>query len=120
MNIGKVPLTIFLLLITNDLLDTTAQLLIKKSGCHPGEVLLWVGILIYVFNFFLWMRILSKIDLSVALPLAGLSYIFVPLASFLFLHEHIGFMRAAGLLFILLGIHLISKHTPAQPEGIHV
>ena len=65
-------------------------------------------LLIYLFNFFLWMNILSKIDLSVALPLAGSSYILIPIAAVFFLHEFVTPMRWLGLVLIVLGIYFIS------------
>jgi len=113
--INQLPLKIFLLLVVNDLLDTTAQLLMKKGVHHlfnfanPDFFLFWIGMAIYLFNFFLWMNILSKIDLSVALPLASSSYILIPVAAIFFLHEFVSPVRWLGLVFIVLGIYFVSR-----------
>ena len=55
------------------------------------------------------MNILSKIDLSVALPLASVGYILIPVAAILFLHEHLSPTRWIGLGLIVLGIYFVSK-----------
>ena len=116
MNTGKVPLYIFFFIIANDLLDTTAQLLMKKGIGHPDVHVLMVaaGLSMYVLIFFLWMKILSQVELSVALPLGSLSYVLVPIAANVFLHEHIGFARRMGLVLILAGIYAVSQSKPKK------
>ena len=111
----RLTLGVFVLIIANDLADTAAQLLMKK-GIHvlfdlsnPASLFFWTGLLIYLSNFFLWMFILSKIDLSVALPLASASYILIPVAAVLFLHEFVSPMRWLGLALIIGGITLVSQ-----------
>ena len=118
--IGQLPLKIFLFIVANDLLDTTAQLLMKTGIHHlfnfgnPHFFLFWIGVAIYLFNFFLWMKILSKIDLSVALPLASSSYILIPLAAVFFLHEFVSPIRWLGLVLIVLGIYFVSQSKPSK------
>ena len=125
--INQLPLKILLLLVANDLLDTTAQLLMKKglgmadltsisSFLHHliyfnnhNLFLFWIGLLIYLSNFFLWMSILSKIDLSVALPLACSSYILIPFTAAFILHESVRPVRWLGLVLIVLGIYFITR-----------
>ena len=139
---GQLPLKIFLLIVANDLLDTTAQLLMKKGLglCDLNSIpsffhhlfnfanlpifLFWIGLMIYLSNFFLWMKILSKIDLSVALPLASSSYILIPIAAVFFLHEFVKPTRWLGLVLIVTGIFFISKSAPPpnlpyQKGGAH-
>jgi len=118
--INRLPLKIFLLIVTNDLLDTTAQLLMKKGIGHlidfsnPDSFLFWMGLVIYLSNFFLWMHILSKTDLSIALPLASASYILIPIAAIFFLHEFVSPLRWLGLVSIVLGIYFISQSKPSR------
>ncbi len=127
MKIGELPLNVFLLIVANDLSDTAAQVLMKKGLGHidagsawsfvthvaalrsPAMFFFLAGVLIYLSNFFIWMKILSKADLSIALPIGSTSYILIPIAAVLFLHEHVGLMRWAGLCFIVLGIHCVSR-----------
>ena len=125
--IGQLPLKIFLFVVINDLIDTAGQLLMKKGlgqadlnsvaaffhhlfnfGNHD-IYFFWFGLAVYVSNFFLWMSILSKIDLSVALPLASSGYIIIPLAAVFFLHEHLPLTRWLGLILIVSGIIFISQ-----------
>ncbi len=118
--INQLPLKIFLFIIINDLLDTAAQLLMKKGIHHfinfpnPDSFLFWIGLIIYLSNFFLWMNILSKVDLSVALPLASSSYILIPIAAIFFLHEFVSPLRWLGLVLIILGIYFVSRSKPSQ------
>jgi drug/metabolite transporter (DMT)-like permease len=117
--INRLTVNIFLLIVANDLSDTAAQLLMKK-GIHclfdwtnPQALLFWTGLLIYISNFFLWMFILSQTDLSIALPLASASYILIPIAAVIFLHEFVSPLRWLGLVLIMAGIYCISKATPS-------
>ncbi len=130
--INQLTIKIFILIVTSDLLDTSAQLLIKKglgltdlssvtsffqhliNFTNPDIFLFWIGLIIYLFNFFLWMNILSKVDLSVALPLASSSYILIPIAAIFFLHEFVSPIRWLGLVLIVLGIYFVSKSKPSQ------
>ena len=119
--------TVFFLIVLNDGVDTLAQLIMKKglvatgiSAVSFGNIsefimrnasspLVWLGILIYALSFFLWIAVLYKIDLSIAMPLGSVSYILVPLAAMIFLHEHIGAARWIGILCIVGGIHFVSR-----------
>ncbi len=123
----KVTLKILLLLIVSDILETAVHLFFKKSalaqaefslGDLPGMIVffkavffspyLWAGLLTVVVVFIVWSTILSKIDLSVAVPIASFSYILVPLVSVIFLHEQISVLRWVGTLFIVAGVILVS------------
>lgn len=133
---GRLTLKIFGLLVLNDLGDTLAQFLMKKGLLHTGitsvtfgnilefcsanshSLLLWVGILVQLLNFFIWIVILYKIDLSIAMPAGSTSYIFIPIVAALFLHEHVSLMRWAGIIMIVLGIHFVSRSKkPAEGAG---
>lgn len=106
---GRVSLNVFLLILLNDILDTSATLAMKKGGGNFNSFYLWIGAGIYIFNFLVWMKILTKADLSVALPLASASYVLVPFMSVLFLHEHVGPLRWIAILLIILGIFFVSQ-----------
>ncbi len=130
--INQVPLKLFLLISLNDLIDTASQILMKKGlgsadinsalgfcaylvdFAHPGLVFFWLGLAVWVSNFFLWMFILSKTDLSIAMPLASISYILVPCAAMVFLHEGIPPLRWAGLALIVAGIYYVSQSKPTS------
>jgi drug/metabolite transporter (DMT)-like permease len=131
--IGRVPLKIFFLLILNDVLDTAAQLLMKKglgtadlhsipgffhhllNPANPLIFLFWIGVVIYLGNFFLWIKILCETDLSIALPLASAGYILIPVAAVFFLHEFVPPLRWLGLAFIIFGVYFVSQSGSKQP-----
>ena len=132
---NNLTLKIFALIVLNDLVDAVAQLIMKKgliasgiSSVNLGNIvefaarnassfLIWLGILIYVMNFFIWIVILYKIDLSIAMPVGSTAYIFVPLAAMFFLREHVGIMRWAGIACIVLGIHFVAQSKKVVKEG---
>lgn len=127
----SLTLKIFLAVVLNDLIDGLAQLLMKKGLVEPatfsfnfqnifffithnaGSPLVWAGIFLYAFNFFLWIGILSRIDLSLAVPLGSTAYFVIPVLAVIFLHEKLPAMRWAGIFLIMAGIHFLSKSKSA-------
>lgn len=126
----KITLKIVLFLICTDILETLTHFCFKKSAIPSsnleihsfGDALtfiqgpiaspyLWLGFLSVITLFVIWTTILSKIDLSVAVPIASFSYILVPIVSIIFLHERISALRWAGIFFILLGVIFVSLST---------
>ena len=123
----KLTLNILLFLILTDILETLTHFCFKKgalAGSAPdinaffyvfnflraafSSPFLWLGLLSVLSTFIIWSTILSKIDLSVAVPIASFSYILVPLVSIVYLHEKISIFRWAGILFILVGVIFVS------------
>lgn len=118
-NIGHLTLKIFLLIVLNDIADTLAQFLMKKGLMEAGPFIVTLGILVYALNFLVWITILYKVDLSIAMPVGSTSYILIPLVAMLFLHEHISPLRWLGIIMIVLGIYFVSRSKkPVLPEGI--
>lgn len=118
---------ILLFLVVVDLLETFAQFCFKKSALTGmnfqissfidavnfiktviPSFYLWIGIIAVVSIFVIWSTILSRIDLSVAVPVCSFSYITVPLVSLVFFHEKISLLRWSGIFFILMGVILVS------------
>ena len=123
----NLTLKIFLFLISIDFLETFAQFCFKKSVLPANRFeiqtfrdifhfiikvapspYLWFGLLSVILIFTIWSTILSKIDLSVAVPVCSFSYITVPLVSRVFLHEKISELRWFGISIILLGVVLVA------------
>jgi drug/metabolite transporter (DMT)-like permease len=133
---GRVTLKIFLAVFLNDVIDALAQVLMKKgivggamtsSGLHDflsfltqnaASPLVIIGILLYALNFFLWIIILTKIDLSLAVPLGSTTYALIPLSAVIFLHERISVMGIAGIFCVIIGILILSKSKSAAPSGV--
>jgi drug/metabolite transporter (DMT)-like permease len=133
----KLTLKIFLFLILSDVLETFHQFCFKKSAILEGDPdvrgiydiliffkgvfsspILWMGLLSVLLAFIIWSTVLSKIDLSVAVPVASFSYIFVALTSILFLHETITLMRWLGIFFILAGVIFVSMSSTLKEETL--
>ncbi len=131
----RITLKIFLILISTDFLETFIQLCFKKSALAASgfEVkafwdvfiflkgafhspFLWLGILSVLLTFIIWSTVLSRIDLSVAIPVCSFSYILVPLVSIIFLNEKIGILRWLGIILILIGIIFVSLSSK-EKEG---
>jgi drug/metabolite transporter (DMT)-like permease len=132
-NKGALTLKIFFLIILTDVVESVAELFFKKGALATGmenvglrnfsaftlKILsvpsVWMGILFYAMNFFLWMAVLSRVDLSVAFPIGSATYIIVPILSMLFLHEKVFFLRWVGIILIIMGVYYISKSTKVAP-----
>lgn len=123
----QVTLKILLFLIFTDVLETFVQFCFKKSTVSANLLeintlgdgivflktvipspFLWAALFSVICLFIIWSTILSKIDLSVAVPVASFSYIGVPIVSMIFLHETISFVRWFGICLILVGVILVS------------
>jgi len=131
----KVTLKILALLVFSDILETAIHFFFKKSVLAQSDFqvvdinsaalfiraafaspYLWAGIFTVICVFVVWSTILSRIDLSVAVPIASFSYILVPLVSIIFLHEQISALRWLGITFILSGVILVSL---SSKERVH-
>lgn len=71
------------------------------------EPLLWIGLILFGISAVFWLVVLSRVDLSLAYPFVGLSYVvIVALARFMF-HEQVPALRWVGVTVIAVGIALI-------------
>jgi undecaprenyl phosphate-alpha-L-ara4N flippase subunit ArnE len=126
-------LTVFLLILFTNFLETIVQFCFKKTALAQRSVVitniadalhfifvaasnpfLWFALFAVFLLFCIWIIILSKLDLSVAIPVASLSYITIPLVSVIFLKERIPFSHWIGILFIALGVILVSLSSHHQ------
>ncbi|MDD2679335.1 MAG: EamA family transporter [Candidatus Omnitrophica bacterium] len=133
----KLTLKLLFFLILTDFIETFTHLCFKKSALIENEVIitrfsellvflqnvfsspfLWLGILSVLCTFILWSSLLSKVDLSVAVPVCSFSYILVPLASIIFLHEKVSLFRWSGVLFILLGVVFVSLSASGKERAL--
>jgi len=113
---NHLTLKIFFLIVANDLVDAAAQLAMKK-GLNDSSPLVLLGVLVFALNFLMWIVILYKVDLSIAMPVGSASYIFVPVAAALFLHEQLSPVRWAGILCVALGTYFVSQSKKLIKEG---
>jgi drug/metabolite transporter (DMT)-like permease len=129
---SSVPLKILFLIVLNDVGDAIAQLFLKKgflagglssvNFTNIGEFIsrniaspwVWVGLFIYMMNFFIWIVVLYKVDLSIAMPVSSTSYIFIPILAIIFLNEYVSPLRWAGIILIAAGIYFVLKSPKAE------
>lgn len=71
---------------------------------HP---LILLGLLFYAFSALLWIVVLTELNLSVAYPILGLSYVLVLFFSYIFLGESLSAFKIFGTIFVLIGIIFI-------------
>jgi len=125
-------LAIISLIVMTDIGESIAQTLMKAGLNKTGmtditlgnlaefafrsatSAYVWLGVFVFLINFFIWITILSRIDLSIAHPVGSSSYIFVPLLSLVFLHEAVSPLRWMGIVLIIAGIHFVVKSTETE------
>lgn len=79
---------------------------------------LWLGTLFVILIFVIWSSIISRIDLSVAVPASSLNFVTVPLVSIIFFHEKVSVLRWVGIVIILLGVIIISLSSKEKKEAL--
>lgn len=80
--------------------------LILRLATSPWVV---IGMSLYLGGSLFWLTALSRIDLSLAYPFAGLNYVLILIASYVVFGEALNPMRIAGVLLIALGVSLIAR-----------
>lgn len=117
-------LLIFLLIGIAVLAQTLLKLGMKKIGViteikmsNLGPLILKmisnfyvpIGIFLYAMGSFFWLVLLSRLELSFLYPFGSLEYFFIFLVSYIIFKEKIKTGRIIGVIFIILGIFVISK-----------
>lgn len=116
------------------LLTAAAQILLKVGADHAASAdnsvwswvglaelrsgITWLGILAFVASFGGWLYALRFLPLSIAFALTNGVHIFVPIGSWFFLGEHIGLLRASGILIIIAGILLLTQSVARAEEKV--
>lgn len=67
------------------------------------------GIISYGVSFLLWIKVLSKVELSYAYPMVSIGYILIMFFSYFIFKENISLMRLLGVLFIIIGVVLVAR-----------
>jgi drug/metabolite transporter (DMT)-like permease len=118
---------IFGLIVFTSLCDTFRELFLKSgvnalNQFNPGDIKgviffilklirtpwVWISLLFGLISLFIWIFILSKVDLNFAFSLDSMHYIFIALASQWILKEKVRWMRWVGTFLIVLGITLVT------------
>jgi len=138
LDVGKLTLSAFLLIIVGITLGSAGQLCFKLGLGHdkipidPSPFVTFVnvvrvmmrpwvlaGLSLYVISTFTYLLALSRVRLSVAYPLISMSYVIVVVLSSLILKEPVDWKYAiAGLVCISLGVSFIGLgmgQSPGKP-----
>jgi len=68
-----------------------------------------LGFLLYICSFLLWQKLIATYDLSYIVPIAtGIVQVIVLMLSYFYFKESMTFLNIIGILFVILGIVLIS------------
>jgi undecaprenyl phosphate-alpha-L-ara4N flippase subunit ArnE len=70
---------------------------------------IWLGVIAMTLNFFSWLLLLSRADVSWALPMRSIQYILVALFALIFLKEAVKRERWLGIGFITCGIFFMLR-----------
>lgn len=68
----------------------------------------WLGFACYGVSFLIWMRMLTRFDLSYARPMVGLGYIITAVLAMLLLGEKVTPLRWLGILLTVGGIIVLN------------
>lgn len=71
----------------------------------------WVigGILLYGFGSVLWLKVLTKAELSYAYPIGSLGFILIAIFGWIIFKEDITPLRLIGILLICIGVFFVAK-----------
>lgn len=79
----------------------------QTIGRAVQEPRLWIGLTLFGISALFWLVVLSRVPLSVAYPLVGISYILIVAFARLFLGEHVPPLRWVGVSIVAVGIAIV-------------
>ena len=107
------------------LFSVVGQLLLKKGMLEVGRfqggvvvpyflksftnVWIIIALFLYLLSLGLWLIVLSRERLGFAYLLFGLTYVFLPLASWRFLGERLTSGQIAGMILIAIGVIIVGS-----------
>ena len=71
--------------------------------------LVFSGLAVYAVSVLAWLWVLSKVDLSIAYPFVGISFIFTLLFGIFLLDESLNAFKIIGTLMIAVGCFFVAK-----------
>lgn len=114
-----------LLILLSVSLNCAAQLLIRKGMMTVGEVnasnmlqmlvpmvsnvFLWLAMACYGLSFFLWLIVLSRVEVSYATPFLSVGYVLVAVAGHYLFGEQVSLMRIVGIVVICVGVFVLAR-----------
>lgn len=112
----------FQLILLSVSLGAIGQIILKIAANKLGEITLtikdiWtiattpqiiIGLLFFGFSFLLWVKVLTRNDLSHSYPMVSIGYIIVLFLSFLIFGESLTLKKILGTLLIIIGVWTIN------------
>lgn len=101
-------------------LNAIAQIFLKKSTemlSQSGIALilecfknlyLWLGLVCYGLSVLVWIFVLSRVNVSLAYPFLSFGFVLSVFLAYWFFGEPITFYKVCGIIFICLGLILLS------------
>lgn len=116
----------FTLAIVSVILGALGQVLVKLGARHLelsfawhdlGQTLWTIvknapvmgGLFLYGVSFLLWVKVLTKLELSYAYPLVSIGYILVMACSYFLFKENLSLYRLLGTLLIIAGVVVVAR-----------
>jgi Membrane transporters of cations and cationic drugs len=90
-------------------LNFAGKYLIESIFSILRNVPVMCGIISYGVSFLLWIKVLSKVELSYAYPMVSMGYIITMIFSYFVFRENISFVRLLGVVFIIIGVILVAR-----------
>lgn len=116
----RIKMTNIILFILYVILSSSGLILFKLGSLNPNininvfnfalsfSIKSIIGMLCYGISFLLWMVIVSRMNLTIAMPLSvALVNTLVLFGSCIFLHEKVSITQGIGVFIVILGVSLI-------------
>lgn len=97
----------FALLIVSTFLGGVGQLFFRYAFVGNALYVLVFGLLAYGVSTIIYLFVLSRVHLSWAYSLGGMSYIFAAIFAVAILNENVPILRWVGVIVIVVGVALI-------------
>ncbi|WP_028552630.1 SMR family transporter [Paenibacillus sp. UNC451MF] len=68
-----------------------------------------IGLILFGSSFLLWIKVLTRSELSYAYPMVSIGYINVVILSYFFLNESFNWNKLIGIAIIVAGVWIINK-----------
>lgn len=125
-SLKRIPVFLFVMLLTLDVSVLIFEKLgANASGTALGDELafswrllqnpcIWAVVILSLLQLFVWSKILSKTDLSIAYPVSSLFFPLTMLASVGLFHEHVSWSAWLGGILITAGIAFVGSEKKAE------
>lgn len=109
-----------ILSVLSSFLNACAQVLIKKGSIFVSNQAtkgimayangyLFAGFFLYGISAFIYLKLLEKVDVSVAYPVSSIGYIFIVVLSFITLGESFDWKKMIGIFVMIVGMIIMTR-----------